>query len=259
MKLSACLLVLIAFACAAQNAPAQKPIVYLAATSAGNTWGAVRNQSHEMEKDFVRDCPEAQLTEDSRNYDYAVKLNHIEVGLLVRDNQFSVTDMFGSVLSAKEGNSIKKGAKAVCALVLADWSNQTSARDRLVAGINASFQRDGALGYSEMSGDKLTVHSERAGEMRFHMILASRELSLMQRSGVSTFFYTDDHDQNFAFDVKAGRVVTLAQSSSVVPTSTSPVPAAEPPSKPAPAATGIPASSVAKDKQWWQATNPPQR
>jgi hypothetical protein len=188
----------------------ESPKVYLASKSAGNTWNALRDQSQEMAKDFAKECRKVQVTTSQQDADYTVSLNHIEAGLFIRDNQIAVTDLLGNMLSTKEGNSIKGGVKGACALILADWSSPTDARERLVKGINAGFQRDNVVGYAEISGDKFTVHSERASTMRFRMILASRELSMIRRAGIATYVYTNDADQNFVYDVKSGLIVPPA-------------------------------------------------
>jgi hypothetical protein len=185
----------------------ESPKVYLTSKSAGNTWNAIRDQSQEMAKDFAKECREVQVTTSQQDADYAVGLNHIEVGLLVRDNQIAVTDTFGNVLSTKEGRSIKGGVKGACALILADWSSPTDARQRLVKGINAEFQRGGIVGYAEISEDKFTVHSERASAMRFQMILASRQIPMVRRAGIATYVYTNDADQNYVYDVKTSQIV----------------------------------------------------
>ena len=64
------------------------------------------------------------------------------------------------------------------------------------------------MGYAEVSDDTLTIHSERASAMRFRMILASRELSMIRRAGIATYIYTNDADQSFVYDVKVGQIVT---------------------------------------------------
>ena len=71
----------------------------------------------------------------------------------------------------------------------------------------SSSQNGGIVGYAELSGDKLTVHSERASAMRFQMILASRQISMVRRAGIATYVYTNDADQNFVYDVKTSQVV----------------------------------------------------
>ena len=202
-------LIMAAILAAVLGAHAQDaPKVYLTAASNGNTWNALRDQSQEMAKDLAKACPEVQVT-TNQNADYHLSLNHIEVGLFVRDNQIAVTDMFGNLLSTKEEGSVRGGAKGACALILSDWSNQAGNRQRLISGINSTFQRGGVVGYAEVSGDKLTVHSERASLMRFRMILASQwEISMVRRSGIATFVYTNDADQDFIYDVKSGHILS---------------------------------------------------
>jgi hypothetical protein len=140
-----------------QETPQEPPKLYLASKSAGNTWNAIRDQSQEMAKDFAKECPSVRVTTNERDADYQINLNHIELGLLLRDNQIAVTDMLGNLLSTKEKGSINSGVKGACALILADWSSHTDTRRRLVDWINASFQKGSVMGYAEISGDKLTV------------------------------------------------------------------------------------------------------
>ena len=109
-----------------QNTPTRQgpPRVFLQAASHGNTWNARRDQSMEMSKDFERDCPGVRVTINQQAADYTVILNHIEVGLLARDNQLQVADKNGDLLQTKEGGGIKGGVKNVCALILSDWAKQ---------------------------------------------------------------------------------------------------------------------------------------
>ncbi len=203
------LIVLAILSCAIATYGQESPNVYLESKSVGNNLAAFRDQSQEMAKDFAKACRGVTVTTNRRDADYLVSLNHIEAGLFWRDNQMAVADTFGTVLSAKEGNSINNGVKGACALILADWSRPTDARQRLVKGINDEFQRGSVMGYAELSGDKLTVHSERASAMRFRMILASRDLPMIRRAGITTYIYTNDADQNFAYDVKSGQVTAF--------------------------------------------------
>jgi hypothetical protein len=109
------------------NAPvvkAQQPRVFLQSASHGNTWNSRRDQSMEMGKDFERVCPGARVTINQQMADYTVLLNHIEVGLLMRDNQMQVADRNGDLLETKEGGGIKGGVKKVCELILSDWAKQ---------------------------------------------------------------------------------------------------------------------------------------
>jgi hypothetical protein len=186
----------------------ETPKLYLEAKSVGSNWNAFRDQSQEMAKDFAKNCPDVQVTTSKASADYEIVLNHIEAGLLFRDNQLAITDMFGNLLSTKEGGSIAKGVRGACALILSNWSNRVGSKQKLLDAINGAFQRDGILGYAELSGEKLTVHSQRATEMRFHMTLVSgRMLDMMRRAGVSTYTYTNDSDQNFLYDVRAAQII----------------------------------------------------
>ena len=187
----------------------EAPKLYLESKS----FGSFRDQSQEMAKDIGRDCPDVKVTTDRQAADYHLVLNHIQAGLLARDNQIAVTDLFGDVLSTEEKGSIKNGIKGACALILADWSDRAAARQRLLKAINAGFRKDGVMGYAEISGDDVTIHSERASAMRFRMNLASsRQLFMMQRAGIAKFIYTDDAAQKFVYDVKAGQIVSASGS-----------------------------------------------
>jgi hypothetical protein len=111
----------------AQNASAmnrQLPRVFLQSASHGNTWNARRDQSMEMSKDFQKVCPGVRVTLNQQMADYTVLLNHIELGLLARDNQMEIADRNGDLLQTKEGGSIKGSVKKVCDLILANWTKQ---------------------------------------------------------------------------------------------------------------------------------------
>jgi len=95
----------------------------------------------------------------------------------------------------------------------ANSSNQSAAREMLLKTFNASFAKEGVAGYAEISGNKLIVHSERASEMLFHMQVANQKLiSMMQQAGIATYLYTNDADQKFAYDLKAGKIIPPAAS-----------------------------------------------
>jgi len=89
--------------------------------------------------------------------------------------------------------------------------DQAAARQLLLQAINGQFAKDGVAGYAEVSGDNLTVHSERASAMRFHMTLASQKfISMMQDAGIATYRYTNEAEQSFVYDVKAGKITLPA-------------------------------------------------
>ena len=100
-----------------------KPRVYLQSQSKGTNQNAARDQSMEMSKDFEETCPGVRITINQQMADYTVLLNHIEMGLFVRDNQFQLADRNGDLLSkTREGGSIRYGVQKVCNLILADWA-----------------------------------------------------------------------------------------------------------------------------------------
>src|ERR1035438_5659031 len=106
------------------SAPTVKPRVFLQAASKGNNQNAARDQAMEMSKDLEHDCAGVRVTITQQNADYTVLLNHIEVGLFIRDNQFQLADRNGDLLTrTKEGGSIRNGMKKVCARILEDWAN----------------------------------------------------------------------------------------------------------------------------------------
>lgn len=102
-----------------------KPRVFLTSASKGTNQNAARDQSMEMSKDFERDCPAVRITINQNVADYTVSLNHIEIGLLVRDNQFQIANKDGDLISkTKEGGIISGGVKKACQTILTDWTKK---------------------------------------------------------------------------------------------------------------------------------------
>ncbi|HTC61591.1 MAG TPA: hypothetical protein VK709_02010 [Candidatus Saccharimonadales bacterium] len=113
---------------ASQQSSAQtpgKPRIFLASASKELNQNAQRDQSMEMSKDLEKDCTGVRVTINQQMADYTISLNHIEVGLLVRDNQIQVANKDGDLISnTKEGGSIAGGMKKACELILTDWSKK---------------------------------------------------------------------------------------------------------------------------------------
>ncbi len=104
---------------------ARMPRVFLTSESKGTNQNAARDQSMEMSKDFERDCSGVKISIFQQTADYTVALNHIEIGLFVRDNQFQVANRDGDLISTtKEGGSIAGGVKKACAVILDDWAKK---------------------------------------------------------------------------------------------------------------------------------------
>jgi len=124
-KLFAVLVVLAATFAVGQEVGQEKPRVFLQAQSFGNTANAGRDQSMEMSKDLERLCPGVKVTIFQQKADYTLILNHIELGMLVRDNQFQIANADGDLITTtKEGGSIAGGVKGACALIMNDWARQ---------------------------------------------------------------------------------------------------------------------------------------
>lgn len=83
----------------------------------------------------------------------------------------------------------------------------TLSRQQVINLLNKNFVSQNVAGYAEVSGDTLTLHSERATEMRFHMLLNGQMLSLFHKINVKTFLYTNDKDQKYVYDVVTDHVV----------------------------------------------------
>jgi len=106
--------------------PGALPRIFLTSSSKGTNQNAARDQSMEMSKDFERDCPSVKITINQANADYTVALNHIEVGLLIRDNQIQIANRDGDLISkTKEGGSIAGAVKKACTLILSDYSKKS--------------------------------------------------------------------------------------------------------------------------------------
>ena len=82
-------------------------------------------------------------------------------------------------------------------------------KEKLVEASNARFIADKVVGYAESSEDTFTIHSERASDMRFHMLIANKQgMEHFRMAGIKTLVYTNDADQRFTYDLAAGHVVT---------------------------------------------------
>ncbi len=98
------------------------PRVYLDSVSKGSNRNSDRDQSMEMSKDILKSCPDLVITINQQAADYTIRLNHIEHGLIVRDNQIQVFNKDGDLMKNKEGGSIKGNIKQICELIHQDWA-----------------------------------------------------------------------------------------------------------------------------------------
>jgi len=98
------------------------PRVYLDSVSKGSNRNSDRDQSMEMSKDILKSCPDLVITINQQAADYTIRLNHIEHGLIVRDNQIQVFNKDGDLMKNKEGGSIKGNIKQICEVIHQDWA-----------------------------------------------------------------------------------------------------------------------------------------
>ena len=102
-----------------------------------------------MAEDFERHCPDTKVTLLQDKADYTVILNHIELGLLCRDNQLEVADKNGDLLMTREKGGIKGGVTGVCAAILSELERFPSARSR-------RYERQFARGWSDTTRTNTT-------------------------------------------------------------------------------------------------------
>jgi hypothetical protein len=129
----------------------------------------------------------------------------------------------GGILALRNKHAINKQYKAYCGAHPGEtWPRRDSkgtvldqgvcpgnlTRQQVIDDLNKSFQDQKVVGYTEIADETFTMHSERASEMRFHMVLDKQMLGVFHTIGIKTFVYTNDKDQKYVYDVAAGHVVT---------------------------------------------------
>jgi hypothetical protein len=79
----------------------------------------------------------------------------------------------------------------------------------LVEVVKADSTKSGVAKFAEIKGDTYVVHSERAGAVRFHSLIADPAyMEEMKRADLKTFIYTNDKDQTFTYDLASGKEIT---------------------------------------------------
>ena len=84
--------------------------------------GNHRSQTLAMASDFIKHCSGVQLTTDQSAADYTVSLNHIEYGLIARDNQFQVSARNGDVVAGDQKYTIGHNVDIACATIIVNWT-----------------------------------------------------------------------------------------------------------------------------------------
>ena len=68
-------------------------------------------------------------------------------------------------------------------------------RTKWLADFNADAQKNGVPLYGEIIADTLTIHSERASDIRWHaMLLNESFMAQLRQMGIATLVYTNDKD-----------------------------------------------------------------
>lgn len=116
------------------------------------------------------------------------------------------------VLDSAESKSVvgsSTDSKSRVSVQVSDSAAGSKQEEMYVESVNSYFKSNNLVGYAESSGDTLTVHSERASAMRFHMNVADKqEMQSYRTAGFKTFVYTNDSDQRFTYDLVTEQIVT---------------------------------------------------
>lgn len=131
MKISACLLVFAALACAAQDAPrGRQPLVLIhgdGATYHGVGSTGKHDETMEMARDLLKKCPEVSLTvkEADPTPDYILQLNRQEEhGFLISAAISQIMLLRGSdqaILYSEKKGTVAKAVREGCKAIMADW------------------------------------------------------------------------------------------------------------------------------------------
>jgi hypothetical protein len=103
---------------------AQQPRVFLAATSTGSSMTVNNDQTVSMRAAMNRHCPNFVTTTNQQNADYTIFDAHQEQGIIVRVNQFTVSNGNGDVIKQFNAGSIVQGMQVSCAAVGKAWATR---------------------------------------------------------------------------------------------------------------------------------------
>jgi len=75
-------------------------------------------------------------------------------------------------------------------------------RKAWIDSFNDGMRKQSVVGYAEINGDVLTIHSERTSALRYHALLVNGELmDSLRQMRFATMVYTNDADQKHAVDL----------------------------------------------------------
>jgi len=79
-------------------------------------------------------------------------------------------------------------------------------RELLTQNLCAGAIKAGKACYVAVQGDVMTMHSERASLVRYHMVMSDAQfVQNLKRADLTTYVYTNDSDQTFTYDVATGK------------------------------------------------------
>lgn len=117
----------VAMLVAAPAMMAQQPRVFLAATSTGSSSTVNNDQTVPMRQGLTRYCGQFISTTVQANADFTVFDAHQEQGILIRVNQFTVSNANGDVIGQFNAGSILQGMQQSCAMMGKAWANRPPA------------------------------------------------------------------------------------------------------------------------------------
>ena len=114
----------IALLAASSAAYGQQPRVFLGATSTGSSWTVNNDQTVPMRAALSKFCPSFVSTTNQQNADFTIFDAHQEQGIIVRVNQFTVSNGNGDIIKQFNAGSIVQGMQISCTAVTTAWANR---------------------------------------------------------------------------------------------------------------------------------------
>jgi len=105
----------------------QQPRVFLSATSTGSSSTVNNDQTVPMRQGLNKYCGQFISTTNQGNADLTVFDAHQEQGILIRVNQFTVSNANGDVIGQFNAGSILQGMQQSCAMMGKAWANRPPA------------------------------------------------------------------------------------------------------------------------------------
>jgi hypothetical protein len=131
------------------------------------------------------------------------RLNSKDIVDNVYDSDMAAS-VFNPCLLTSESNWVNITAEVTAALTQPPAAKPLTRGDRAawVTNFNDGMRKQNVAGYAEITGDVLTVHSERTSSVRFHAALVNNALmDSLKQMEIATLIYTNDADLKFTYDL----------------------------------------------------------